>query len=135
MERGQATIEWIGLVLLAAIALGALAAVAPPADGRSFGGFLAHRFACAVKAGCDDGDNALRTAYGERDAALTRQYAPNLVYEPGELQLPVDWRRCRSRGCADASDDRDTDVHRTKSGERASVFTRVIRRGGRLYVQ
>ena len=48
-ERGQATIEWVGLVLLASLALGALAAVVPVIDGRSFGGFLSHRIVCAVK--------------------------------------------------------------------------------------
>ena len=37
-ERGQASVEWVGLVLLASLALGALAAAAPAVDGRSFGG-------------------------------------------------------------------------------------------------
>ena len=134
-ERGQATVEWVCLLLVAALALGALAAVAPRADGRAFGGFLAHRIVCAVRGGCDDGDAGLRTAYGARDAELVRRHAPNLVYERGERQLPVDWRRCRRRACADAPDDRDADVHRTDAGERATVFTHVVRRGGRVYLQ
>src|SRR5262245_23614746 len=41
-ERGQATIEWIGIVLLVALALAALGHFATPADGRSFGRELAH---------------------------------------------------------------------------------------------
>jgi hypothetical protein len=134
-EDGQATVEWTGLVLMAALALGALVAVAPVVDGRPFGGFLAHHFACAVKGGCRDGDRALARAYGERGAALVREYAPNVVYEPGERQLPVDWRRCRDPGCANAPDERGLDVHRTDHGERATVFTRVLRRGGRTYIQ
>jgi hypothetical protein len=134
-ERGQATVEWIGLVLLAALALGGLARFGPSVDGRSFGGFLAHRIACAVKRGCDDGDSALARAYGRRDAALVRRHAPGIVYEPGERQLPVDWRRCRARGCADAPDDRRLDAHRSHAGERATVFTHVVRRHGRTYLQ
>lgn len=36
-ERGQATVEWVGVVLLVAIALAALAHFAPRADGRDLG--------------------------------------------------------------------------------------------------
>ncbi len=135
-ERGQATIEWVGLVLLASLALGALATVLPVADGRSLGGFLSHRITCAAKGrACDSSDRALARAYGERDAALLRRYAPDIVYEHGERSLPVDFRQCRSRGCSDAADDRDLDVHRTTAGRGATVFTHVVRRGGRTYLQ
>jgi hypothetical protein len=134
-EGGQATVEWTGLVLLASLALGALATFGPHVDGRSFGGFLTHRIVCAVKGGCRDGDGALARAYGVRDAALVRAHAPNIVYEPGERQVPVDWRRCRRAECAEAPDERDLDVHRSDAGERATVFTRVLRRAGRTYLQ
>jgi hypothetical protein len=133
-EGGQATVEWTAVLLLVALALGALAAGASLVDGRSFGGFLAHRLVCAAKGGCEDGDAMLAQAYGLRDAALAREHAPNLVYEPGERQLPIDYRRCRRPGCADAPDDRQLDAHLTGAGERATVFTRVIRRGGRVYI-
>jgi hypothetical protein len=133
-ERGQASIEWTGVVLLVCLALaGAVAAVGPNVDGRSFGGFLAHRIVCAVRGGCADA--ALARAYGKDRAALVREHAPDIVYEPGEAQLPVDWRRCRSRRCADGPPDRDADVHRSHAGERATVFTRVVERGGGLYLQ
>jgi hypothetical protein len=135
-QRGQATVEWIGVVLLVSLALGGgAAALGPGVDGRSFGGFLAHRMACAARGGCADGDAGLARAYGRRDAELVRRHAPNLAYEPGERQLPVDYWRCRARRCADAPDDRDADVHRTEAGERATVFARVLRRGGRTYLQ
>jgi hypothetical protein len=134
-ERGQATVEWAGLVLFASLALGALLRFGPSLDGRSYGGFLAHRISCAVRGGCDDGDSALARVYGSGRAALVRAHAPGVVYEPGERQLPVDWRRCRVAGCAEAPDDRDLDAHRTDAGERATVFTRVVRRDGRLYIQ
>jgi hypothetical protein len=134
-ERGQATVEFTVLVLLAALALGALATAGPRFDGRSFGGFLAFHVTCAVKRDCDRGDGLLARAYGPGDAALVRRLAPNLVYESGERQLPVDWRHCRRPACAEAPDEADLDVHRTSASERATAFTRVIRRGGRTYVQ
>jgi hypothetical protein len=134
-EQGQAAVEWVGLVLVAAVALAGLGALSGGVDGRSYGGFLAHRIVCAVRGGCDDGDSQLARTYGERDAELVRRYAPGLVYEPGEAQLPVDYRRCRERRCADAPDDRDLDAHRSRSGERATVFVRVVHRRGRTYIQ
>jgi len=135
-ERGQATIEWVGLVLLAALLLGGAVALAGPnVDGRSFGGFLTHRIVCTVRASCDEGDSELARTYGSPDAELVRRYAPDIVYEPGEGQLPVDWRECRHHSCADAPDDRDLDAHRTNAGRRATVYTRVVHRGARTYLQ
>jgi hypothetical protein len=135
-ERGQATIEWVGLVLLASLLLvGAAAAAGPEVDGRSFGGFLTHRFVCAVRGGCDDGDAALAKQYGPSDAELLRRHAPDIVYEPGERELPVDYRQCRDVECAEAPDDRDLDAHRAGRHGRATVFTRVIRRNGQTYLQ
>ena len=42
IERGQATVEWIGILLLVALALAALARVAPRADDRALATTLAH---------------------------------------------------------------------------------------------
>jgi hypothetical protein len=134
-ELGQASVEWVGLVLVCVLALGAFAAFVPSMDGRSFGGFLAHRIVCAVRGGCDDGGRALVDAYGGPGAALVRSQAPSLVYERGERQLPVDWRRCRRPECAQAPDEAGLDVHRSDAGERATVFTRLRRVGGRTYIQ
>jgi hypothetical protein len=89
-ERGQSTVEWVALVLLVALAVGALLAFGPHVDGRGYGGFLARRILCAIRGGCGDGRDALRLAYGERDAALVREYAPNIVAErfAARLALP-----------------------------------------------
>lgn len=135
VERGQASVEWVALVTVAALLLGALLTAAGTVDGRSFGSGLAHRFVCAVKGGCDDGDDALRSAYGKRDAELVRRHLPGLVFEPGERQLPVDWRDCREPDCANAADDRDLDAHRSEAGLPATVFTRLLRRGDRRYIE
>jgi hypothetical protein len=134
-ERGQATIEWVGLVLLASLALGALATAVPVVDGRSFGGFLSHRILCAIKGKCDNGDAGLARSQGPSHAELLRRYAPELVYERGERQVPVDFRTCRARECSNAPDDPDLDVHRSATGEPATAFTNVVRRGGRTYLQ
>jgi len=135
-ERGAATVEWTALVLLVSLALGASLMAAPRIDGRSFGGFLGHSFVCAVRGGCDDGDDALTAAYGRSDAALVRAHAPGIVYEPGELSLPIDYRDCRARYCSDAPDDRDLDAHRSAAtGDRATAFTRVMHDGGETFIQ
>ena len=134
-DRGQASVEFVSLLLLAALVLGALIVASPRFDGRSFGGFLAFRIVCTIERSCHDGDSSLTSAYAPSDAVLVRELAPNLVYEPGERQLPVDWRDCRRVACAEARDEPDLDVHRTHAGERATAFTRIIRRDGRTYLQ
>jgi hypothetical protein len=138
-ERGQAGVELVALVAVVGLAFGAMLAALAGAegrwvDGRAVGGFLSHHLACAVSRRCDDAERELVRAYGERDAALVRELAPHLVYERGERQLPVDWRRCRRPACALAPDDPGLDSHRTDAGLRATAFTRVVRRNGRLYV-
>ena len=135
-ERGVATVEWTGLLLIVSLALGGLGSVAGPrVDGRSFGGFMTHAIVCAVRGGCDDGDAELADEYGGRTAALVRAQAPSLVYEPGERSLPVDWRRCRELRCSEAPDDALLDAHRTDSGEPATAFTHVVRRGRETFIQ
>jgi len=133
-ERGQAAVEFVALVLLACLVLGALVAFAPAADGRAVGGFLVRHLSCAVSGRCETAEREVVRAYGQRDAALVRALAPNLVFEGGERQLPVDWRHCRRAHCASAPDHGGLDAHLTDRGHRATAFTRVIRRNGRLYV-
>jgi len=134
-QDGQASLEWIGVVLLVALAGAALSAAPPAIDGRSFGGFLAHHLACATTGSCRVAERELVRAYGEDDAATLRELAPSLVYERGERQLPVDWRDCRRPRCATAPDDPPLDSHLSDARARATAFTHVIRRGGRLYLQ
>jgi hypothetical protein len=132
-QYGQATVEFVALVLLCCLTLGALFALKGGFEGRSFGGFLTRHVICAATGRCAADERRLAAAYGERDAATVRALAPNLVFEPGERQLPVDWSRCRRPSCAEAPDDPRLDAH--LAGHRATAFTRVIRRDGRLYVQ
>jgi hypothetical protein len=135
-ERGQATIEWTAVVLIVALAFAALLAVGVPRlDGRSYGGALAHAIVCAARGGCDDGRDQLVSAYGSDDAALVREYAPSIVYEPGEKEIPIDYRTCRTNKCGNAPDDRSLDVSRTDAGVPASAFTHVVHRDGQTFIQ
>jgi hypothetical protein len=131
-QRGQASVEWIGLVAIVMLMAGGLLGAIPAVDGRSLGGALAHRLTCTVKGGCED---ELRGAYGAADAELVRRHLQGLVFEPGERQVPVDWRDCRAVECALAPDDRELDVHRSEAGIPVTVFTRLSRHGGRRYIQ
>jgi hypothetical protein len=133
-ERGQATVEWTGLVLLVAIVLGALVAFVPAFDGRSLGSAVAHSIMCSAGS-CNDGNAALVAAYGDSDAELVRRFAPNIVYEPGTHSLPVDFRRCRANSCSDAPDDKSLDTDRSSRGVPAAAFTRVVHSGGATFLQ
>jgi hypothetical protein len=133
-QRGQASVEFVALLLLCCVACGALLALRGGLDGRDIGGFLSRHFVCAVSGRCDRDEDRLVAAYGERDAAAVRALAPSLVYERGERELPVDWRECRRVSCSVAPDDPGLDTH-IAAGSRASAFTHIIRRDGRLYIQ
>lgn len=52
-ERGQASVEWVGLLLLVALVLGGLFTRAREVDGRSLGDQLAHRITCAGERACE----------------------------------------------------------------------------------
>jgi hypothetical protein len=140
-ERGQAALEWVGLVLLIGLACGAaVAAGAGGIDGRPLGAELARALVCAVRGDCEEEDDELRAAYGDREAALVREFLPSLVYEPRTRTLPVDFRDCRSHRCSDAPDEEGLDVHRTRRAH-ATVFTHVVRDtrsgtgGGETFIQ
>jgi hypothetical protein len=51
-ERGQASVEFIALIALVAISLGAMARLARRADDHALGATLAHSVACAARDGC-----------------------------------------------------------------------------------
>src|SRR6476660_1234334 len=98
-EGGQAAVEWVALLLLVALLLAGLLAARVRGPGAALAEAVASRILCAVSVGesCDHG--GLVAAYGEEVAALVRENAPLLVYEPGMRALPVDFRRCRSTSC------------------------------------
>jgi hypothetical protein len=52
-DSGQASVEWIGLVLLLALALAALVRFAPSADAEALGPELLRAIGCAARGGCE----------------------------------------------------------------------------------
>lgn len=57
-ERGQASVEWTGLLLLVALALAAAVALAPRVEGRALGAAVAERITCAAGGHCGERLNA-----------------------------------------------------------------------------
>ena len=126
-ERGQAALEWVGLVLLVSLACGAAVGLgAGTLDGRPLGAELARVLVCAARGDCGEADDALRDAYGDREAALVREFLPSLVYEPRTRTLPVDFRDCRSHRCSDAPDEEGLDARRRLWRSAASTASRCI---------
>jgi hypothetical protein len=93
--RGQATVEWIGLVLVAALVLGALATFRAPSEDRALGAELAKRVRCAAAGGCG-------ASLAVAGAAPTRPAAPPPALPTGRRisrEKAVDaFRRLRGLG-------------------------------------
>ncbi len=127
-QRGQSTVEWIGLLLLTSLAIGALGALAGLAlPGTALARAIAGRIICALElsGGCEPpGPGPLALAYGDELAGLVAQTAPQIRYEPGMRALPVDYRDCRDDACAEGRD--GIRVARSETGEPAAVFTHVV---------
>ncbi len=126
-ETGQASVEWIGLVLL--ISLGGLALVAAgaPVPGLSLASELAKRLICAAGlevGACLEAEPALVATYGPELAARVRAHTPRIEYEEGMSALPVDFRRCREDRCSLGPGDGSTS--RSDTGEPVTLFTHVI---------
>lgn len=125
-ERGQASPEWIGLVLLVALVFVAAVAAGAPVPGTDLARAVAARIACA--AGFDDGcrgdRGALALAYGPELAALVAEHTPSLDYEEGMRAVPVDFRSCREDRCADGAE--GGPVRESLAGEPITAFVHVI---------
>src|SRR4051794_20539131 len=110
--RGQASIEWLALVLLVAAAMATGAAVVHPGHALR----AALPAARAPPPPPRGPPHPLAVAYGARLAAAVRRNAPGLVYERGRHEVPVDPRLCRVRRCA-------------QDATGATLFTHVVRAG------
>ncbi len=136
-ECGQATPEYVGLVLLVAALMGGAAIlVGPSLPGAGLVRAVASGLLCSLgsRAACGDTELAelspLESAYGPELAAMVEHNAPDLFFESDDFaSLPVDFRDCRSRSCADTI--RDGAVHATQAGIPPTAFTHVVDcRGG-----
>lgn len=106
-EEGQATPEYLGVVLLVAVLFGVLVLSTPlAAESLRVGRSLVGALICAVEGSSECGleGDELTQAYGGELAALVRRHAPEIRFEDAEyVSLPVDPRDCRNRSCADSS--------------------------------
>ncbi len=124
-ERGQATVEWIGLTLLVALLMAALIAAGVRVPGAGVARAIASRLLCAAAIADNCGDEPmLIAAYGSGIGRLVRDHMPSLLLERGSKGLPVDYRRCRSTSCADGS--KRGVVRRSDAGLPVTAFARVI---------
>lgn len=105
-SRGAATVEHAGLSLLVAtLAIAAIAALAsrPSDSGRELGFALARKLRCAAQGPGPCWRDPLTEAYGRARAGAVRALAPPpraLPGPTGAALLPVDFRYCRTVGCA-----------------------------------
>jgi hypothetical protein len=124
-ERGQATPEWIGLVLLVAMAITTVAAAGVRVPGADLGRAVAERVACAATlSDCAGEAGALALAYGPELAGLIAEHAPRLEYEEGMRALPVDFRSCREDACAEGPE--SGAVAASHEGEPVTAFVHVV---------
>ncbi len=124
-ERGQGTVEWIGVMLVVSVAMLALVAAGARVPGASLAQAVAKRILCAASLadGCGD-EPTLIAAYGSEVGALVRRHMPTLVFEDGSRAVPVDFRRCRNTECGDSSE--DGLVPRTDERLPVTVFVHVL---------
>ncbi len=125
-ERGQSTVEWVGLLLLVVLLLAGLIAAGVRVPGAALARGIASRILCAASLAesCDGGDPVLIAAYGTEIGKLVRAHMPSLLFERGSSAVPVDFRRCRSTVCGDAAE--HGYVRRTDAGLPVSAFVHVV---------
>jgi hypothetical protein len=125
-ERGQASPEWLGLVLFVALLFAAgLTFLGPLTLALSLARSIGDKIVCVAHLSDACGsDSGLVEAYGADLARVVRGHAPEVVYERGMRALPVDYRSCRETACADANP--SGLVSRSASGEPATAFVHLI---------
>lgn len=130
-ERGQGTVEWVGVVAVVALLLAGLVAAGVRVPGGDLARAVASRILCAAALADRCGDEpTLIAAYGSDVGELVRRHMPTIFFEQGSRAMPVDFRRCRDTECGDGS--ARGLVHRTDAGLPLTVFVHVVdcRTGG-----
>lgn len=124
-ERGQGTVEWVGLVCVASLLLVGIVAVGVRVSGVDLARSVAQRILCAVELADGCGDEPLLIAtYGDEVGRLVRRHMPTIGFEAGSRAVPVDYRRCRETSCGDAPE--DGLVHRTDARLPVTAFVHVV---------
>jgi hypothetical protein len=124
-ERGQSTVEWVGLLLLISLLLAGIVGAGVRIPGVALARAIASRVLCAASLADRCGDEpVLIAAHGTEVGRLVRRHMPSLLFERGSRALPVDFRRCRSTACGDGAE--HGYVRRSEAGLPVSAFVHVI---------
>jgi hypothetical protein len=124
-ERGQGTVEWVGMVCLVSLLLAGMLAAGVRVPGTALAQAIASRLLCAAALADRCGDEPLLiAAYGTEVGELVRRHMPSLLFERGSRAVPVDFRRCRGTSCGDAT--MHGYVKRTEAGLPVSAFVHVV---------
>jgi hypothetical protein len=152
-ERGQGTVEWVGVVCVVSILFVIALATGVAMPGVDLARSITQKILCATELADGCGDEPLLIAtYGDEVGRLVREHMPTIGFESGSRAVPIDYRRCRETSCGDGPD--DGLVHRTDEGLPVTSFVHVIDcrvdareeteaagvdcsgdRAGRLYIQ
>ena len=135
-ERGQSTVEWVGLVFVVSSVLALLVSLAGLAGSAiALAATIKSKLVCAAQLSddCGSAEPPLAAAYGAELAAEVVEHAPQLVYEPGMRALPVDYRTCREDPCSLGPE--EGEVTQSFDGEPVTLFTHAVERGESLYLQ
>lgn len=118
--------EWVALVSLASLLLvGALAASGSRLPAAGLARSIADRLLCAAGlAGSCGSASRLEATYGPELAAEVSEHAPDVVYEAGMTAVPVDFRHCRAKPCANGPD--AGPVWASNTGEPAASFVHAV---------
>jgi hypothetical protein len=124
-ERGQTTVEWVGLVCLVSLLMVGLIVSGVADPGIDLARSIGQRILCATELadGCGD-EPVLIATYGDEVGRLVREHMPTIGFEAGSKAVPVDYRRCRETSCGDAPD--DGLVHRTDERLPVTSFVHVV---------
>jgi hypothetical protein len=124
-ERGQGTVEWVGLVCLTSLLFVGLVAAGMRVPGAALAQSVYSRILCAAALADRCGDEpGLIAAYGTEVGKLVRRHMPALFFEGGSRALPVDFRRCRSAACGDGAE--AGLVSRSEAGLPVTAFVHVV---------
>jgi hypothetical protein len=121
-QRGAASVEHVGLVLLVALlALAAIASVvaSPLEGGRELGSAIARKLRCQPRLPGPCWRDPLTEAYGRPLGGTVRALAPRP--RPSGGLMPVDFRYCRSASCAQPG----SSERLTASNRRTTAFLSI----------
>jgi hypothetical protein len=124
-ERGQGTVEWVGLLAVVALLFVAIVAAGVRVPGAALARAVTSRILCAAAMadGCGD-EPSLIAAYGGEVGGLVRRHMPTILFEPGSRALPVDFRHCRDSRCGDGP--QRGLLRRTDAGLPVTAFVHVV---------